>query len=303
MAADAANIAAGKGSRHPVLPSAASAASKHSDSSRPGSKYDPGDKYKTVRFSDKDNMQFRDSRDRGGTTLPAYSLLHITCDCDVTDIDTMYRRCCISTINSSSLLPVTTSFINGQEAAWIESQQESRAPGKRKNSATSSASVSLAGTIYGSVVFNLSSFNEVTRSIETLSSLHAKVIDSCIDIIVGQPVTRDHHLVQKLSHYFEGTMSSKPYPSQLVTPVTPLLARTSSVCAQPCTACTPFVAIYRTGLANFFRDHVPNMTEMVKPLQVMIPLSKYQRIGKRSEERRVGKECGQSCRSRWSPYH
>jgi uncharacterized protein (DUF849 family) len=23
----------------------------------------------------------------------------------------------------------------------------------------------------------------------------------------------------------------------------------------------------------------------------------------RSEERRVGKECGQSCRSRWSPYH
>ena len=28
------------------------------------------------------------------------------------------------------------------------------------------------------------------------------------------------------------------------------------------------------------------------------------RTGKiRSEERRVGKECGQSCRSRWSPYH
>ena len=24
---------------------------------------------------------------------------------------------------------------------------------------------------------------------------------------------------------------------------------------------------------------------------------------KRSEERRVGKECGQMCRSRWSPYH
>ena len=25
--------------------------------------------------------------------------------------------------------------------------------------------------------------------------------------------------------------------------------------------------------------------------------------GKRSEERRVGKECGLLCRSRWSPYH
>src|SRR3546814_2087965 len=27
------------------------------------------------------------------------------------------------------------------------------------------------------------------------------------------------------------------------------------------------------------------------------------RIGSRSEERRVGKECVSTCRSRWSPYH
>src|SRR3546814_13077326 len=27
------------------------------------------------------------------------------------------------------------------------------------------------------------------------------------------------------------------------------------------------------------------------------------RPGERSEERRVGKECGGTCRSRWSPYH
>src|SRR3546814_20984450 len=27
------------------------------------------------------------------------------------------------------------------------------------------------------------------------------------------------------------------------------------------------------------------------------------RLGKRSEERRVGKECVSTCRSRWSPYH
>ena len=26
-------------------------------------------------------------------------------------------------------------------------------------------------------------------------------------------------------------------------------------------------------------------------------------IGMRSEERRVGKECSEPCRSRWSPYH
>src|SRR3546814_14517213 len=29
----------------------------------------------------------------------------------------------------------------------------------------------------------------------------------------------------------------------------------------------------------------------------------YGRVRMRSEERRVGKECGSTCRSRWSPYH
>src|SRR3546814_9263812 len=29
----------------------------------------------------------------------------------------------------------------------------------------------------------------------------------------------------------------------------------------------------------------------------------FVRSGSRSEERRVGKECGSTCRSRWSPYH
>lgn len=56
-AADAANIAAGNGSRHPVLQSAVAAASKPSDSSRSGSKYGPGDNYKTVSFFYKDNRQ------------------------------------------------------------------------------------------------------------------------------------------------------------------------------------------------------------------------------------------------------
>src|SRR3546814_2100068 len=29
----------------------------------------------------------------------------------------------------------------------------------------------------------------------------------------------------------------------------------------------------------------------------------FRRVGERSEERRVGKECVSTCRSRWSPYH
>jgi len=34
------------------------------------------------------------------------------------------------------------------------------------------------------------------------------------------------------------------------------------------------------GLANYFRDHVPNMTEMVQPLRKLIPLKKYKGSGK-----------------------
>ena len=34
------------------------------------------------------------------------------------------------------------------------------------------------------------------------------------------------------------------------------------------------------GLVNYFRDHAPNMTEMVKPLREMIPEGKYHRASK-----------------------
>src|SRR3546814_1205877 len=33
------------------------------------------------------------------------------------------------------------------------------------------------------------------------------------------------------------------------------------------------------------------------------PLRPRRQAGRRSEERRVGKECVSTCRSRWSPYH
>ena len=79
--------------KHPVLPIAANAAaSKPADSSKSGSKYGPGDKsakYKSVRFSDKDNKEYRNNRWRGGSILPPYSLLHITCRCDDIDVSSM----------------------------------------------------------------------------------------------------------------------------------------------------------------------------------------------------------------------
>ena len=68
--------------------------------------------------------------------------------------------------------------------------------------------------IYGSVVFNLTFFHEVLRTNETLYSMYAKFIDSCIDIIVSRPVIQEHHLVHgivklfsnsyKFIHFIEG---------------------------------------------------------------------------------------------------
>src|SRR3546814_12057302 len=43
--------------------------------------------------------------------------------------------------------------------------------------------------------------------------------------------------------------------------------------------------------------HAPLATHPDVPLQV------HGRYSRRSEERRVGKECVSTCRSRWSPYH
>ena len=94
--------------------------------------------------------------------------------------------------------------------------------------------MSLTRPIYGSVV-------------STLYSLHAKVIDSCIDIIVVN-LSSENISRSQISSYFDETMSSKPYLSQSVTPVTPSLAKESSVCAQPYVTYTPFVAQGMTTL-------------------------------------------------------
>jgi len=54
--------------------------------------------------------------------------------------------------------------------------------------------------VIGIDVFNLTLSHEVMRSNETLYSLHTKIIDSCIDIIVSRPVLREHPLVHKFPH-------------------------------------------------------------------------------------------------------
>src|SRR3546814_7578328 len=47
----------------------------------------------------------------------------------------------------------------------------------------------------------------------------------------------------------------------------------------------------------------PILDEMRKERAVMSASTEAPLMSRRSEERRVGKECVSTCRSRWSPYH
>ena len=131
--------------------------------------------------------------------------------------------------------------------------------------ASANTSVALVGTalsspILGSVYFDLTFFNEVSQSHETLNNIHAQVIDSCIAVIISRPVMRDNHLVQKIPLYFDETTRSLPKESQAVRPVTIATTRASCVGAQPCDTCTPFVAQgYDNTLCSLSlsRDHHP----------------------------------------------
>src|SRR3546814_13360308 len=63
---------------------------------------------------------------------------------------------------------------------------------------------------------------------------------------------------------------------------------------------------------RFMPEHVSAQLDARRPCEAMTPLPypdarELSRIAQRgetrSEERRVGKECVSTCRSRWSPYH
>ena len=63
-------------------------------------------------------------------------------------------------------------------------------------------------------------------------------------------------------------------------------------------------AIVRKGLEFFltyYRAHKLDHTTVYEG--IIDALAAIERPVSRSEERRVGKECGLLCRSRWSPYH
>src|SRR3546814_11851832 len=66
------------------------------------------------------------------------------------------------------------------------------------------------------------------------------------------------------------------------------------------------------GALNTLRDQLVRTTKSLAPpgqkiavigVGDMLIHANYQDLQRRSEERRVGKECVSTCRSRWSPYH
>src|SRR3546814_5755501 len=73
--------------------------------------------------------------------------------------------------------------------------------------------------------------------------------------------------------------------------------------------CSSDLAIVACGYADGYPRHAPNGTPIVVAGKTTHTLGRvsmdmlFADITNRSEERRVGKECVSTCRSRWSPYH
>ena len=83
-----------------------------------------------------------------------------------------------------------TSFVNREVAKWLELHQHGGTVAGAHHARYSrhdvpTSNVGLAGTqssssIYGTVVFDSTFFNEITKSDNILNSFEANVIDSCI---------------------------------------------------------------------------------------------------------------------------
>ena len=68
------------------------------------------------------------------------------------------------------------------------------------------------------------------------------------------------------------------------------------------TPTTPMTALTRQQALDTLTT-AGKLFKMPKPTLAALPGAAAGAGLSRSEERRVGKECGDECRSRWSPYH
>ena len=119
----------------------------------------------------------------------------------------MYHIGCATSLWTITLFDsgAHASFVNCEIAAWIVKQfvpgkqLGARKRGRQEDEKTSVAlaRTSLSSQILESVVFDLTFLNEVTRHHVNIKDIYARVIDSCIAVIIGRYIIRGNHLVQK----------------------------------------------------------------------------------------------------------
>ena len=82
------------------------------------------------------------------------------------------------------------------------------------------------------VSFYSTFLNEISELNDMIKSIKAKVIDSCIKVIVGRPVIRSHHLFRKIPSYFD-EVESRCQSNQEARPVSTPVYCTCHSCAHP----------------------------------------------------------------------
>ena len=155
-------------------------------------------------------------KDKGTPCLTSI-ITHLTCNCGGADINNTYRQCLVSMRNSTTYFTALTlfdtgaytSFVNREVAKWLEQQQHGgtvvgahQARSSRHDVPTSEvglADTQSSSSIYGSVVFDVTFFNEITKSDNILKSIEANVIDSCIEVIIGLPDSGVYHTLSLVS--------------------------------------------------------------------------------------------------------
>ena len=221
---------------------------------------------------------------------------HLSCNCGESDTNSTYRQCLVSPSDSPIFFTALTlfdtgaytSFVNREVAKWLEQQRvgDGEAHGRNQTSSRHdipTSVVGLAGTtmnssVYGSVVFDLTLFNEVTRTDHVIRNIKASVIDSCIEVIVGLPDIPSHRLIHLIPSNFdtpdptylepqstsEGTNPRVPHESTTLSLLAPANKSTKNTAARsrgsvPCNKCSAFIAMgYDHTLCSVAgRPHTP----------------------------------------------
>jgi hypothetical protein len=259
----------------------------------------------------RDNDRRNDRRGRGGHGTVHFDTKDkgtpLSCNCGGTDINSTYRQCLVSTRPSTTFFTALTlfntgaytSFVNREVAKWLEQRQRAdtleavfSAHSSKFDIPTASvghAGTQLTSSINGTVVFDLTLFNEVTQSDDILTNIRASVIDSCIEVIIGLPESPDPNYFELNANMDDttSTVRAATRPLSLIRPAVMSTATNVAVCrgASPCKMCVDLIAMgYDSTLYSLagrphtprpreIRDHPPiSEAELVKKRDIFDPL-------------------------------